>query len=413
MVADGEVAPVRQKRFGVRAEEASEVRRVLERGVEVDVVGHFEGKVRARGVEGDEIGTARHELVDARECVLPGRAAEREKRVERRRLEHRPEAGRGEVEHSLGDAEADARSVRADRKDPEADGTSHDGSIPSATSSSTGSKKLQLPIEWSSSRRMRASSSADAERSRQASDSASSAKTDGSISASAALLLAREDDCSEKVEKPVLTVRAHGVMEACRRLEHEAALATGADKVGERGGSRHRRAAAPDLRAQPKLGDAVEPILETVVERRLDVHLSLRKRRHRPPPDRRRAEPRPPRPGIRSESGASSTALMARSVAGSSSERDAGHTSRASMNACALATARASSASASSAGSDAGGNVGAWSIRRASSAWRASPSGMGAPIFAEAVSSRFRECPMRVEAACPTLPPSSRPLGPI
>ena len=89
-------------------------------------------------------------------------------------------------------------------------------------------------------------------------------------------LLAREDDCGEQVEKPVLAVRAHGVMEACRRLEHEPALAAGTDEVGERGGSRHRRATAPDLRAQPVLGEVVEPILETLVERRLDVHLAER-----------------------------------------------------------------------------------------------------------------------------------------
>jgi len=42
VVADREAAPVRKQRIRVRAEEPSEVRRVLERGVEVDVVRDLE-----------------------------------------------------------------------------------------------------------------------------------------------------------------------------------------------------------------------------------------------------------------------------------------------------------------------------------------------------------------------------------
>ena len=78
--------------------------------------------------------------------------------------------------------------------------------------------------------------------------------------------------------------------------------------------------------------------------------------------------------------GAAAPALAA--LGSSDPETDAGHTSRPSMNAFGLASARASSASASPAGSDAGGNIGAWSTRRASSARRASDVPMRA-IFAE------------------------------
>jgi hypothetical protein len=42
VVSNGQVAPVRQKRLGVGAEEPPEIRRVLERRVEVDVVGDLE-----------------------------------------------------------------------------------------------------------------------------------------------------------------------------------------------------------------------------------------------------------------------------------------------------------------------------------------------------------------------------------
>ena len=88
VVADRKVAPVREERLGVRTEESAEVRRVLERRVEVDVVGDLEREVRRDSVERNHIAApAVSELVDTRERVLPGRASEGEERIERRRLE--------------------------------------------------------------------------------------------------------------------------------------------------------------------------------------------------------------------------------------------------------------------------------------------------------------------------------------
>ena len=89
-------------------------------------------------------------------------------------------------------------------------------------------------------------------------------------------LLAREDDRGEEVHEPVLGVRAYGVMEAGRRLEHQPAFAARTDEAGERVDAGHGGATASDLRAPPVFGEEVEPILETLVERRLDVHLGLR-----------------------------------------------------------------------------------------------------------------------------------------
>ena len=84
VVADRQVPPVGEEWLGVGAEQPPEVRRVLERRVEVDVVGDLEGKVRRRALEWHELGARGDELVDPRDGVLPRRAPEREERVERR-----------------------------------------------------------------------------------------------------------------------------------------------------------------------------------------------------------------------------------------------------------------------------------------------------------------------------------------
>ena len=153
VIADREVPPVREQRLRVRAEEAAEVRRVLERRVEVDVVADLDGKMQRRVLERKQLGSAGDELADALGDVLPGDATEREERVERRGLEDRAEAGGGEVEDAVADAEADAGRLPAVREDAEPDralhGSAPSGSAPSASSSSIGSKKLQLPIERS------------------------------------------------------------------------------------------------------------------------------------------------------------------------------------------------------------------------------------------------------------------------
>ena len=59
----------------------------------------------------------------------------------------RAEPDRSEIEDAVTYAEPDPRRVAVDGKDSEADPSRHNGSTPIASSSSTGSKKLQLPIE--------------------------------------------------------------------------------------------------------------------------------------------------------------------------------------------------------------------------------------------------------------------------
>ncbi len=141
------MAPVRKEGLIVRSEEAPEIRRVLERGVEVDVVADREREIRRRLLERDDLCTARDELVDAGQRVLPRRPAKRQERVEAHGFEHRAEPDRSEIEDAVTYAEPDPRRVAVDRKDSEADPSRHNGSTPIPSSSSTGSKKLQLPIE--------------------------------------------------------------------------------------------------------------------------------------------------------------------------------------------------------------------------------------------------------------------------
>src|SRR5512145_1705004 len=99
--------PVRKKGLRVGPKEAADVRRMLERGIEVDVVRHLEREMHRRLLERKELGAARDELVDANEGVLPGRAAEGEKRVQAQRVEDRPEPGCGEIEDVVPHAEPD------------------------------------------------------------------------------------------------------------------------------------------------------------------------------------------------------------------------------------------------------------------------------------------------------------------
>ncbi len=147
VVPDRKVTPVRQKRFRVRAEEASEVRGVLERRVEVDVVGNFEREVDRRLLEGNDIAASLYELRDALERPFPGSSPLREKRIQARLGEDRVAAARCEVENSAPDSKPNPRLVSFEREDPETDRSVHSESIPRLSSSSTGSKKLQLPIE--------------------------------------------------------------------------------------------------------------------------------------------------------------------------------------------------------------------------------------------------------------------------
>ena len=153
VVADGQVAPVRQQRLGVGPEHAAEVRGVLERRVEVDVVGDREREQRLDVGERDRLPRRcrGHRLLGH---ALPGGATLRQQLVER--------AG-AEVDDRLAGAEAEMRGAAALRERPEALGHR----TPSSCRSPTGSKKEQLPTATSCSRRTRSSSSAPASRSRQ------------------------------------------------------------------------------------------------------------------------------------------------------------------------------------------------------------------------------------------------------
>jgi hypothetical protein len=123
VVSDREPAPVRQQRLAAGAEHAAEVRRVVERGVEVGVVGDGERKPRLDAGErvrvalGARVAGQRCELLAGR---LPRGAAGGHERVERgrrervggarERVEQAVAREAGEVEHALGDAGAGARA---------------------------------------------------------------------------------------------------------------------------------------------------------------------------------------------------------------------------------------------------------------------------------------------------------------
>ena len=79
VVADGQPAPVREQRLRVRPEHPPQVRRVLERRVEVDVVGDREGQVERRVGQADAraVGGLRR-----RHRLAPGLRALRQQAVE-------------------------------------------------------------------------------------------------------------------------------------------------------------------------------------------------------------------------------------------------------------------------------------------------------------------------------------------
>ena len=330
VVPDRQVAPVRQQRLRVRPEETSEIRRVLERRVEVDVVADRERKADLGVFERDEIGARANELVDARDRVLPRRAAEREKRVQCRRA-RRPRRGRAPPGRGRRARRGTRRAAsrRRPRRRRSRLRRSSAGAFPSAWSSSTGSKKLQLPIEWKSSCRTRASSGrADVlpvprERRRRR------ARTRPSRSPRAPPPLALEDHRREQVEEAVLAVRAHRVMEPGGRLEHQPSLPAPTNEPRELRVARNDCSAASHLRAQTELGDRVESRLEAVVDRHFDVDLP-----REPCSSARSSRYRASTASISAFSGsdASRTALTPRSVPAISPSRDAGHTSRASAN---------------------------------------------------------------------------------
>src|SRR6478609_5310193 len=80
----------------------------------------------------------------------------------------------------------------------------------------------------------------------------------------------------EDIEEAVAAVtRGIRVMQPGGRLEHEVAVAATADEAGEVRRRGSARAAAPDFGAEAALGEPVQPAVERVVERHLDVDLAL------------------------------------------------------------------------------------------------------------------------------------------
>src|SRR5262249_58271571 len=125
----------------------------------VDVGGGLEGEVPLEFFERHRLA-----LVDAPAHLRPGFWPLRHERVQGRLAERVPEGGH--VEHRLAGSQPDARCLARPADDPE---PRH--SHPSASSSCTGSVKLQLPMLTKSERRTAATSSACASRSRQRNES--------------------------------------------------------------------------------------------------------------------------------------------------------------------------------------------------------------------------------------------------
>ena len=245
---------------------------MLERRVEVDVVGDLERKVNRRLLERNDVATSLDQLGHLVERVLPRRSPRSEERVQARLRELGAEPVRREVENAVTRSKADAGLVTVNREDAEPDRPVHSGRIPRFSSSSTGSKKLQLPIECSRSRRARASSSPRALRSRHEKRSGIQGERIRVTFAECGLLVA-EDGRGQQVEKPVLAVAAQRVVETGRRLEGDPALATGANETRQSAARRCRRASTAHLRAQTMARDRVQALLQPVVERNLDIDL--------------------------------------------------------------------------------------------------------------------------------------------
>ena len=130
VVADRQVPPVRQQRLGVGAEDPADVGGVLERGVEVDVVGDLERQVQARRRPAGpgaarpasrSVSSVSRPVIHAR-IGLGGPRPRGHQRVERRLLEdvvhveHLGGRDRREVEHLVADPDADPRRPRPARE---------------------------------------------------------------------------------------------------------------------------------------------------------------------------------------------------------------------------------------------------------------------------------------------------------
>ena len=165
----------------------------------------------------------------------------------------------------------------------------------------------------------------------------------------------------------MLALARDRVVQAGGRLEHEAALAARADEARELL-ARERAPPQRTFARRPELDELVEPLVERVVERRLDVDLGRRRdARDRP----ERAVSRRPPPSDLRERGVQDGAHAAPDVRELAEPRRRADEPAQHERGVALPRAP-SSASASGSSSDAGGKSGAWSISRSSSATRAS-----------------------------------------
>src|SRR5690349_6983809 len=163
VVRDGEPTPVRQERLLVRPEHAPEVRRVLERGVEVDVVRNLERESQAGVLRRDTRPVVRTRGGDR----LPPRPRSRgEQLVQRRPCEDVADA-----------RQVDGLAAVPPEQSVRPGAETH--RIPSSSSSATGSKNEHVPIEWKSDARTSASFAGGASRSRQRNEAESSTNAGG------------------------------------------------------------------------------------------------------------------------------------------------------------------------------------------------------------------------------------------
>src|SRR6185437_12444438 len=160
VVGDRKPAPVRQQRLLVRPEHAAQVRRVLERGVEVDVIRHVERKLETRLRERDPRPVVRSCGGDR---AFPGAAALCHERIQRSPCEDAAQTGQVDGLIPVPPQQSVRTGSEAHR-------------ILSSSSSASGSKNEQVPIEWKSEERTSTSCVGNASRSRQRNEVASSAK---------------------------------------------------------------------------------------------------------------------------------------------------------------------------------------------------------------------------------------------
>ena len=314
---------------------------MLERRVEVDVVGDLERQVHRRLLERDDVATALDQLDHLAESVLPRRSARGEERVQARLGELGAEPVRREVENAVARAKADPGLVPGDREDAEPDRPVHSGRIPEPLELLDRLEEAAAPDRVQS----LASRAHELVAARTAVSPREGLWIEGEcirVDFAERGLLVAEDDRSQQVEKPVLAVAPQRVVETGRRLERDPALATGANET--RQGARRR--ASTCLRSAPSRADhGPRPRRGAPrARRRAEPRRRPRPRGRRARRDRLRRRLDRLDPGVRLRltplSRSSSTTLTPRPTSGSSASREAGQTKRPSMKRARAAHAR-------------------------------------------------------------------------